>query len=52
MLTNHSSDEYLARSQYQDALQVLNDQLSNFTAWMNGESSNFTLVGIYASCAL
>ncbi|KAH0836346.1 hypothetical protein J3R83DRAFT_7899 [Lanmaoa asiatica] len=43
MLTNHSGDEYLARSHYQDALQTMNDQLSNFTAWMDGESSNFTL---------
>lgn len=51
MLTNHSGDEYLARSQYQDALQAMNDQLSNFTAWINGESSNFTLVGVYGCCA-
>ncbi|KAG6374644.1 hypothetical protein JVT61DRAFT_4009 [Boletus reticuloceps] len=43
MLTNHSGDEYLARSQYQDQLQVMNDQLSNYTAWLNGESSNFTM---------
>ena len=51
MLTNHSSDEYLARTQYQDALQIMNDQLSNFTAWMNGEGSNFTMVGVRACCA-
>ena len=51
MLTNHSGDGYLARSQYQDALQAMNDQLSNFTAWINGGSSNFTLVGVYACCA-
>lgn len=48
MLTNHSADENIARTHYQDALQVLNDQLSNFTAWMNGESSNFTMVDVYA----
>ena len=52
MLTNHSGDEYLARSHYQDTLQAMNDQLSNFTAWMNGESSNFTMVGVYACCVL
>ena len=52
MLTNHSGDEYLARSQYQDTLQAMNDQLSNFTAWMNGESSNFTMVGVCACCVL
>lgn len=52
MLTSHSGDEYLVRSQYQDALQAMNDQLSNYTAWMNGESSNFSLVSICACCAL
>ena len=46
MLTNHSGDEFLARSQYQDAMQSLQYQLSNFTAWMDGKSSNFTLVGL------
>ena len=50
MLTGHSGDEYLARSQYQDALQAMNEQLSNFTAWMNGDSSNFTMVGISTCC--
>lgn len=44
MLTNHSGDEFLARNQYQNALESLNYQLSNFTAWMNGTSSNFSLV--------
>lgn len=44
MLTNHSGDEFLARNQYQNALQSLDYQLGNFTAWMNGTSSNFTLV--------
>lgn len=44
MLTNHSGDEFLARNQYQNALQSLNYQLSNFTSWMNGTSSNFTLL--------
>lgn len=43
MLTNHSGDEFLARHQYQDALQALQWQLSNYTAWMNGTTSNFTL---------
>lgn len=44
MLTSHSGDEFLARHQYQDALQSLTHQLSNYTAWMNGNSSNFTMV--------
>ncbi|KAH7913824.1 hypothetical protein BJ138DRAFT_1145081 [Hygrophoropsis aurantiaca] len=43
MLTNHNGDEFLAHSHYQDALQSLNYQLSNFTAWMNGTESNFSL---------
>lgn len=44
ILTNHTGDEFLARNHYQDALQSLNYQLSNFTAWLNGTESNFTMV--------
>ncbi|KAJ3503089.1 hypothetical protein NLJ89_g8591 [Agrocybe chaxingu] len=43
MLTSHNGDEFLARHQYQDALQSLTYQLSNYTSWMNGTASNFTL---------
>ncbi|KAJ6581462.1 hypothetical protein B0H19DRAFT_1217673 [Mycena capillaripes] len=45
LLTNHNGDEFLARHQYQDALQSLTYQLSNYTAWMNGteSESNFTV---------
>lgn len=45
---SHIGDEFLARSQYKGALHYgherLNDQLFNYAAWLNGESSNFTLV--------
>lgn len=44
MLTSHNGDEFLARHQYQDALRSLNYQLSNYTAWMNGTSSEFSVV--------
>ncbi|KAK0199252.1 hypothetical protein DFS33DRAFT_1262349 [Desarmillaria ectypa] len=43
LLTSHNSDEFLARHQYQNALQSLTHQLSNFTAWMNGTETNFTV---------
>ncbi|KAF8074721.1 hypothetical protein FPV67DRAFT_1665468 [Lyophyllum atratum] len=43
MLTSHNGDEFLARHQYQDALQSLTYQLSNYTAWMNGTSSEFSV---------
>ncbi|KAF8967642.1 hypothetical protein BDZ97DRAFT_1802585 [Flammula alnicola] len=43
MLTSHNGDEFLARHQYQEALQSLTYQLSNYTSWMNGTTSNFTL---------
>lgn len=46
MFTSHNGDEFLARHQYQDALRSLSYQLSNFTSWMNGTTSNFTLVCI------
>ena len=45
LLTSHNGDEFLARHQYQDALRSLEYRLSNYTAWMNGTSSNFTVVG-------
>lgn len=44
MLTNNQNEEIAARNQYLDALTMLNYQLSNFTAWMNGTESNYTLV--------
>ncbi|KAJ2934870.1 hypothetical protein H1R20_g2236, partial [Candolleomyces eurysporus] len=43
MLTSHNGDEFLARHQHQDALQSLQWQYSNYTAWINGTESNFTL---------
>uniref|UniRef100_A0A0W0EYZ4 RING-type E3 ubiquitin transferase n=1 Tax=Moniliophthora roreri TaxID=221103 RepID=A0A0W0EYZ4_MONRR len=43
LLTSHNSEEFLARHQYQEALHRLMDQYSNYTAWMNGTSSNFSL---------
>ncbi|KAJ7668346.1 hypothetical protein B0H17DRAFT_1209956 [Mycena rosella] len=43
LFTNHNGDEFLARHQYQDALRTLTYQLSNYTAWMNGTESNFSV---------
>ncbi|KAJ6607473.1 hypothetical protein B0H10DRAFT_550301 [Mycena sp. CBHHK59/15] len=45
ILTNHNGDEFLARHQYQNALRTLTYQHSNYTAWMNGTESNFTVPG-------
>lgn len=51
MFNSHGGDEFIARHQYQDALQSLVEQHSNFTAWMNNTESNFTLVTIaYVLC--
>ena len=47
MLTSHNGDEFLARHQYQDSLESLKYQLSNYTAWMNGTESNFTMVRVW-----
>ena len=44
LLTSHNGDEFLARHHYQDALQTLTFHLSNYSAWMNGTSSNFSMV--------
>ena len=44
LLTSHNGDEFLARHHYQDALQSLTFHLSNYSAWMNGTASNFSMV--------
>ena len=44
LLTSHNGEEFLARHHYQDAMNSLENQLSNYTAWMNGTVSNFSLV--------
>ncbi|KAG7093495.1 hypothetical protein E1B28_007171 [Marasmius oreades] len=43
LLTSHNSEEFLARHQYQDALQKLAYQLGNYTAWMNGTAAEFNI---------
>lgn len=44
LLTSHNGDEFLARHHYQDALQTLSFHLSNYSAWINGTASNFSMV--------
>lgn len=44
MLTNRNNEEAMARDQYLEALQIMSFQLGNYTAWLNGTESNFTLV--------
>ncbi|KAL0955123.1 hypothetical protein HGRIS_004036 [Hohenbuehelia grisea] len=43
MLTNRGGDDFIARHQYMDALNSLSFQLSNFSAWLNGTDSNFSV---------
>ncbi|KAI6010786.1 hypothetical protein F5J12DRAFT_904922 [Pisolithus orientalis] len=43
LLMNHSGDEFLARNHHYDALRSLTYQLSNFTNWMNGSDTNFSM---------
>jgi len=44
MLTNRNEEDGVARSQYEDAIRAFGYQLSNYSAWLNGTASNFTLV--------
>ncbi|KAF7308805.1 RING-type domain-containing protein [Mycena kentingensis (nom. inval.)] len=39
----HNGDEFIARARYQDALHHLSSQLGNYSAWLNGTESNFTM---------
>lgn len=44
LLTSHNGDEFLARHHYQAGLQSLTFQLLNYSAWMDGTASNFSMV--------
>ncbi len=46
MLTNNHGEEVALRSQYIDALESLKYQLGNYSRWLNGTESNFTLVSM------
>ncbi|KAF9779793.1 hypothetical protein BJ322DRAFT_1086479 [Thelephora terrestris] len=43
MLTNRSEEDVVVRIQYEDTVRALGYQLSNFSAWLNGTTTNFTL---------
>lgn len=44
MLTNRNEEDIVVRTQYEDAVRALGYQLSNYSAWLNGTATNFTLV--------
>ena len=44
MLTNRNEEDVVMRVQYEDAIRALGHQLSNYSAWLNGTATNFTLV--------
>ena len=44
MLTNRNEEDVVVRIQYEDAVRALGYQLSNYSAWLNGTTTNFTLV--------
>ncbi|KZT21185.1 hypothetical protein NEOLEDRAFT_1074064 [Neolentinus lepideus HHB14362 ss-1] len=43
LLTNHNGAELVAQNQYREMLRSYNWQLGNYSAWLNGTESNFTL---------
>ena len=47
MLTNHNEEDATTRFQYKDAIQALDYQMSNYSAWLNGTASNFSLVSVF-----
>lgn len=44
MLTNRNEEDVVVRAQYEDTIRALGYQLSNYSAWLNGTATNFTLV--------
>lgn len=49
MLTNRNSEEALARNQYLEALEFMDHQLSNYSAWLNSTETDFILVNYLLS---
>lgn len=49
MLTNGGGDDLQVRSQYRETLRVLKQQRGNFSDWLWGKDSNFTLVRSYCT---
>jgi hypothetical protein len=52
MLTNRNTEEALARNVYLETLDSMHCQLSNYSAWLNGTETNFTLVRCYVYGAI
>jgi hypothetical protein len=52
MLTNRNTEEALARNVYLETLDSMHRQLSNYSAWLNGTETNFTLVRCYVHGAI
>jgi len=44
MLTNRNEEDVVVRTQYEETVRALGYQLSNYSAWLNGTATNFTLV--------
>ena len=44
ILTNRNEEDVVVRTQYEDVVRALGYQLSNYSAWLNGTDTNFTLV--------
>lgn len=44
MLTNRNEEDVAVRAQYEEAIRALGYQLSNYSTWLNGTATNFTLV--------
>lgn len=42
-LSNRNTEEAIVRNQYLDDLVVMSEQLGNYTAWINGTETNYTM---------
>lgn len=48
MITNNGGEEIAQRTHYIDALDTINQQIANYSAWLNGTApENFTLVSTF-----
>lgn len=44
LFTSQSGDDFFTRHHYQDVLTTMSEEAGNYTAWLEGKGSNFSLV--------
>ena len=46
MIMNNQADDMAARATWQDNLSAIHNNIQNYSAWLNGSASNFSMVSV------